>query len=319
MEIDFSSYHLNVLLKEPERLEKSIALLKDQFDESVSNNYDFFIKTCENVSTITDDLESCTENIGELTSDIKKSIDMCNDLRLIAQDTVDSLSKTSSGFRHLSQIQDILQVHSMMRACRVSNYHEEALQLFQSVSRFARQFPGIPSIQSTLTESQKVKQDVAQTLLDSFSGKLKLTDSIQNVNLLKSSEIYSESELRLAFVNGRFQYLHKKLDHLISRSPVFDFDNLTKKYRNAFSKLHTQYSALFSNDDSEDLTIHIAFRKEITNYCRHLKGALEKALDVNDAKQIMQSALYFVSSLSRIGFSFVPLIDSVFYESKWNK
>ena len=28
---------------------------------------------------------------------------------------------------------------------------------------------------------------------------------------------------------------------------------------------------------------------------------------------------YFVSSLYRIGFSFVPLIDNVFYDSKWSK
>jgi hypothetical protein len=57
MDTDFSNYSLEVLLQEPARLEQSISISKNSFDEGMTRYYDFFIKTCENASTITDDLE----------------------------------------------------------------------------------------------------------------------------------------------------------------------------------------------------------------------------------------------------------------------
>lgn len=314
---DFSSFSLNVLLQEPARLEKSISLLRDQFDESMTSNYDYFIKTVENVSTITEDLEKCEVQIQEFSSNLKKSVNLCQDISGSGKVIAESLKKTSAAFRNISQIQDVLQIPAMMKACKVSGFNEEALKLNQCISRFSRQFPEIPAIQGTFEESEKVKMDVIKLLMNSFEKKLKITDAIQNMNLLKSSEIYDENELKLAFVKGRFGYLNEKIKKIIPRSTVFDFDTITKKYRNAFNKISTQYHALFN--DSDDMTLHIAFRDEILKYCNCLKESLENVNDVNDAKQIMQSALYFVSSLYRIGFSFVPLIDNVFYDSKWSK
>ena len=336
MDSDFSSYSFEVLLNEPSRLEKSISLLKDQFDTSMTSNYDFFIKTCENATTITDDLEACSENIAKLSSSISTSIDLCSDLCLTAQNTVNSNSKISSAFRHLPQITDILNIPALMRTCRISSYYEEALQLYQAIDRFARQYPGISSIQSTLEEAQTVKNDVAQTLIDSFSKKLKLTDALNAVTLLRRSGIHTENELRLAFVNGRRKKLQQKIENLNYISPLSYFENFTKYYRSALYKICTLYRSLFSNDttavtntgllnddnnkdDDDDLTLHLALQQEASNYCNALKNALEQINDVNDAKLAMQSALYFMNSLGKLGFDFYPLIEDVFRQSKWGK
>lgn len=336
MDSDFSSYSFEVLLNEPSRLEKSISFLKDQFDESMTSNYDFFIKTCENATTITDDLEACSENIAKLSSSISSSIDLCSDLCLTAQNTVNSNSKISSAFRHLPQITDILNIPQLMRTCRISSFYEEALQLYQAIDRFARQYPGIASIQSTLEEAQSVKNDVAQTLIDSFSKKLKLTDALSAVTLLRRSGIHTEGELRLAFVNGRRKKLQQKIENLNFISPLSYFENFTKHYRSALYKICNLYRALFNNnatplpnidgvgdsnnkDDDDDLTLHLAFQQESQNYCNELKKILEQITDVNDARLAMQSALYFMNSLGKLGFDFCPLVEYEFRQSKWGK
>lgn len=328
MDSDFSSYSFEVLLNEPSRLEKSISLLKDQFDESMTSNYDFFIKTCENATTITDDLEACSDNIAKLSSSISTSIDLCSDLCLTAQNTVNSNSKISSAFRHLPQITDILNIPQLMRTCRVSSFYEEALQLYQAIDRFARQYPGIASIQSTLEEAKIVKNDVAQTLIDSFSKKLKLTDALNAVTLLRRSGMHTENELRLAFVNGRRKKLQQKVENLNHISPLSYFENFTKYYRSALYKICTLYRSLFNSDttvsssnkdDEDDLTLHLVFQQESLTYCNALKNALEQINDVNDAKLAMQSALYFMNSLRKLGFDFYPLIKDVFCQSKWGK
>ncbi|OHT06223.1 hypothetical protein TRFO_25766 [Tritrichomonas foetus] len=318
MDSDFSNYSLDVLLNEPSRLERSISSLKDQFEQSMTSNYDFFIKTCENASTITDDLESCSENIAKLSQSLSSSIELCSELCLTAQNAVTSNSKISAAFTHLGNVTTILSIPRMMRTCKVSNYPEEALQLYAAIDRFARQYPSLSSVQSALEESKIVRNDVAQTLIDSFTKKMKLTDIIKSVTLLRRAGVNTEAELRLAFVNGRRKKLQAKMAKLNHLSPLSYFDGLTKFYRNGLYKICTWYRALFNGDDADDdLTLHLAVQHEAANYCNALASALDAITDINDARLAMQGALYFMNSLGRLGFDFSLLVEHEFYHSKW--
>lgn len=315
---EFSSYSLEVLLAEPSRLKQSISLLKNQFDESMTSNYDFFIKTCENASKITDDLEESTANITNLSSDLAKTIELCDNLCVVGKNFVSDNKKINSGFRHLPQITDIFTIPQLMRTCKISQYYEEALLLYQSIESFARQYTGIPSIQGILEEAQLVKSDVAKTLLDSFNGNLKISDAIRAVNLLRTAKMHSETEIRLAFINGRRKALHQQIEVIPQASPMYYINELTKCYRNSFVEICNWYRALFPEDDSEDdLTLHMALHFDINEYCRTLTNALDQIKDLNDAVMIMEEAIYFGSSIGKSGFEFCYLLDSAFYKSKW--
>lgn len=316
MAYDFSTLSLDVLLGEPARLEQSISLLRDQFDASMASNYDYFIKTVGSAATITDELDTCGAQVRQLSADLQTAVALSRDAAAGSAAVLSALSGTAAAFRSLPQLQDVLQVPAMMRTCRISGFHDEALRLHQCVARFARQYPGIPALERTLSEADRLRSDVLSVLLSSFSGKLKLADAIQNMNLLKSSEAYSDGELKVGFVRGRFGYLHEKLRGIALRSAVVDFDCVTKRYRSAFNKITTQYRALFSD---EDAVLHAALNSEIQRYLSFLADALERVSDVSDARQVMQSALYFASSLGRVGMSFVPLVDNAFFNSKWAK
>lgn len=316
IDADFSSFTLDVLLQEPDRLEKSIASLKSQFDESMTSNYDFFIKTCENASTITDDLEACTSTVADLNTSLQQGISMCSELSLLAQNTVTSNAKVSAAFRRFNQISWIMDVPQMMNTCRLSSHFDQAIQLYQAIEAFARQYPGIPAIQLTLERAQKVKTEVAQTLLDSFAGKLEVADAVKRVNLLRMAGLHSENELRLEIVNGRRKKLHQKLEQ-VPKTPINSYvGKMTDVYRDRLLKMCVSYRSLF-RDEEDDTTLNMAVMYELQAYVAALREALEHMKNEADARAAMQGALFFVGALSKAGFNFYPMLDAMFYGTKW--
>lgn len=311
---EFTSMDLQMLLKEPTRLENSIAALQSQFDESMARNYDFFIKTCIDASTITDDLESCTKNIGDLSSDLAKANNLCKDLCLLANSTRESMAKISSAFLKQSEISDILIAPQLMRTCRISNLYDEALQVYNILEQFTRQHPNTTSLKSTLEEANNVKNEVTQSLLNTFSGDLKLEDAISNVNLLRTAKVHSEAEIRLAFINGRRMALHQKIKHISKEDPNKYMQELTNNFRSALYEISTTYKAILASEDAEDdMTLHLVIQKECEKYCKALKRSLEKVTKVDDAKEMVLNAFTFASSFGRLGFDFSPLIENCFY------
>lgn len=316
MDADVSSFTLDVLLQEPDRLEKSIASLKSQFDESMTSNYDFFIKTCENASTITDDLETCATTVADLDRSLQQGISLCSDLSVLAQNTVTSNAKVSAAFRRFNQINWIMEVPQMMNTCRLSSHFDQAIQLYQAIEAFARQYPGIPAIQITLERAQQVKTEVAQTLLDSFAGKLEVADAVKRVNLLRMAGLHTENELRLEIVNGRRKKLHQKVEQ-VPKTPVNSYvSKMTDVYRDRLLKMCVSYRSLF-RDEEDDMTLNMAVMYELQGYVGALREALEAMKNEADAKAAMQGALFFVGALAKAGFNFYPMLDAMFYGTKW--
>jgi hypothetical protein len=315
MDALFSTCSLDVLLQEPARLEESIASLKRQFDESMTTNYDFFLRTCENASTITEDLESCTATVSDLSAQLSHCGELCTDLCLLGQSTIAANSKISAAFRHLPQVTDIIEIPQLMKTCIVSNLPSLALELFQAIDRFARQYPGIPIIQATLEAAQTRKAEVAESLLKRFDGKMKIAEMTQAVTLLRTAGLHSESELRLAVVNGKRKRLHEKVAQLSKLSPVEHAIRLTGKVRNSLFIIPTVYQTLFQ--DPEDLILNMAVQYELREYCGVIGRTLNAISDFEDVKRVLAEVLEFVRSMAGIGFNFSALVDTMFYQSKW--
>jgi hypothetical protein len=318
MDLDFSNYSLEVLLQEPGRLEQSISISKNSFEEGMTRYYDFFIKTCENASTITEDLESCTATASQLSTNVAQSIDLCRELSLLGQTTIAANTKVTAAFQHLPQLTGIIEIPQLMKTATVSKLYDGALQLYQSIENFARQFPSIPIIQSTLDSAKLRKHEVAQTLLAAFNEHLSVGDIARNVSLLRTAGLHSEAELRLAIVNGRRRKLRQKVAQL-SRTSAADFAiNLTKKVRHALFKIPNIYGTLFQDRD-DDLILNLAMKHELREYCTVLRGVLDELADADTANSVMREVLSFVGSMATLGFNFCPMVDSMFYESKWGR
>jgi hypothetical protein len=318
MDMDFSNYSLEVLLQEPARLEQSISISKNSFDEGMTRYYDFFIKTCENASTITDDLETCTATASQLSSSLAQAIELCRELSLLGQTTIAVNTKVTAAFQHLPQLSGIIEIPQLMKTATVSKLYDGALQLYQSIENFAHQFPSIPIIQSTLESAKLRKQEVAQALLAAFNERLSVGDIARNVSLLRTAGLHSEAELRLAIVNGRRRMLRQKVAQL-NRKPPADFAiNLTRRFRGALFKIPNIYGTLFQ-DREDDLILNVAIKHELREYCATMRGVLDEIADAETAKSVMREVLSFVGSMAMLGFNFCPMVDWIFCQSKWGR
>lgn len=314
---DFSNYSLDVLLEEPDRLEKSISYLKGQFDETMTSNYDFFIKTCESASTITDDLESCSSTISDINASLQSAVNMCQDICLQAQTTVTSNRKISAAFRHLSSITGIMDVPNLMSACRISSLYDESLQLFQAIDSFSRQYPGIPAIQHTLKKAHDMKTEVSTQLLESFGqNKLNYQKSVEYVNLLRTAGLHTEAELRLEFVNGRRKKLHNKIKALPKSPVTLYIEKLANQYRTSLMKLQTKYEGIFHSEDHDDMTLNMAIRFELEFFLKMFRESLIEVKDIGEARDMFKSALTLFDAMSTRHFNFAAMLDTVFYEWK---
>ena len=312
---EFSSMELKTLLSEPSRLESSIAALQSQFDESMARNYDCFIKTCDDASTITDDLEKCSSCIGELGKKLTEANSLCKDLCLEANQTREITAKISSAYSQVTDISEIFNVPQNMKSCRISCLYDEALQFYNILEQFARQFPNLPALQITLQQASAEKKEVTQSLLNTFSNeKLSLNDAISHVNLLRTAKVQSEAEIRLAFVNGRIQSMKQENDRIPKDDRPLFIEKLTNNYRTTLFNIATQYRAILRTEDAEDdMTLHLILQNQSQEYCNTLKETLDKVTKVEEAKDILTTAFYFATSFARLGFDFSPMVESIFY------
>lgn len=322
MEWDFSNYSLDVLLEEPDRLEKSIRSLKDQFDDTMTNNYDYFIKTCESASTIPEDLDTCSSVISDLNASLQSAVSLCEDICLQAETTVASKKNISAAFRHFSNVFGIIDVPNLIEACRVSSLFDEGLQLFQAIESFSRQYPGIPAIQYTLKRAQHMQENVARTLVDSFAKKkgednkgITYQESVANVNALRMTGLYTEAQVRLAYIDGFLFRLHNEIPKIVKNPASMYIDKLANLYRTSLMELHTNYEGIF-RDDQDDMTLNMAIRVELEAFLKCFCDALKDVKDVSDVRDMFKSALTLFDALSTKRSNFTPKLDTVFYEWK---
>jgi hypothetical protein len=327
MDSDFSSYSLEILLQEPDRLKNSIDSLKNQFDQSMASNYDFFIKTCENASTITDDLESCAKTVSELSSDLSRSISLCGDICLLAQNTATANSRIAAALRHFSQIVVVMEVPQAMRTLLLlrsygkegalaASPHGDALALCEALDSFARQHPGIPALQAILEKAQRAKGDVADSLLSRFNDRMPIASAAGVVSLLRTAGLHTEHEIRLALVTGRRKRLHSKIGLLPKEPAEYYIDQFTRLYQKSLHKIPTLYQAVF-HDQEEDVVLSMVMHTELQDYCNVIRSRLDEISEVSNAREAMKQVLLFVRSLAQLGFNFCPMVDAMFYTSKW--
>jgi hypothetical protein len=318
LETDFSSYSLEVLLQEPDRLTQSIAAHKQQFDRSMATHYDFFIKTCENASKITDDLESCSKTVSDLNAHLSHAHSLCDELCADARKTITANSQINAALDHLTPICGIIEVPQYMRTFLFTSMHQSALDLCNAMESFARQYPGVTAIQTVLEKAKVVKISVADSLLSKFHGKLQIPAAATVVNQLRTAGLHTEQELRLALVAGRRKKLHSKIEKAPKQRPELFIESYTQSYRKAIHKLLTLYQAVFRELD-DDITLNMFIHAELGEYCGVVGEQLDRIKDAENAREAMKHVLVFAQALAGLGFNFSPMVDAMFYASRLGK
>lgn len=307
---EFADCELSTLLNEPLRLSASINELQNQFKGSMARNCDYFLKTCETTSTITDDLEKCSDNIRIVSSDLGRLDSIYEEISNTSKEALEKSRKISDGFKRQTELQTILDIPQFMKTCKISGLYDESIKISQLIEGFSKQNEKIMILHDILEESKDVKRDIADSLIQTFSNNVQLVDMIKNVNIIRQSGVYPEDAIKLSLVRGMRNALAKKCSELIKDNVILYINRVTDLYRTYIFELFTRFSSIFLNDSTEsDHILHLAINNGINEYLVLVKKCMSHTHESDDIKAIMEIAQTFSSSLEKVTLSFSELLS----------
>ncbi len=215
-----------------------------------------------------------------------------------------------------------------MDTCVRNGHYEEALGIQQLATKLAKPPRGsIPLVGKVLEDIQASTDWMLSQLLGKLRGQITLPECLKVVGYIRRMAIFSETELRIKFLQAREKYFDSSLQSGIAQAGASDdpytmLCRVTELTRVSVFDTITQYRALFSDDDMllppgpdgvSGALAHVSFRqifsawifKRIQNYKKTLETTLEDSdLDEQSLDSLLGQVMYFGQSLGRVGFDF---------------
>ena len=238
---------------------------------------------------------------------------------------------------------EVLELPQLLETCVRNSHYEEALGIQQLATKLGKPPRGsILLVNSVLRDIETSSEWMLSQLLGKLRGQITLPECLRVVGFVRRMAVYSESELRLKFLQARELYFDSVLSatsrNQIQQGDVVDgrgggdayalLCRVTEVTRVSVFDTVTQYRALFSDDDvflsgggGAATLSHISYRqifsawifKRVEIYKITLKNTLateeleEQALD-----SLLGQVMYFGQSLGRVGFDFRPQFLPIF-------
>ncbi|XP_076811346.1 conserved oligomeric Golgi complex subunit 8-like [Clavelina lepadiformis] len=333
---NLSSFGINKLNLEPSRLGNEKARILDLTQELAFHNYKTFIRTAEcskdifqDFSVIEERLQNMLEKLPLLSEHGQSFTKEANDIGAVRR--ANSLTLT----RH-TEILEILEIPQLMDTCVRNQYYEDALELMFYVKRLdKKQFIAeIPIMSSVIKDVQQSAQLMLEQLLTQLRSSIQLPACLKIVGFLRRLECFTESELRLRFLQARNSWLESVLGSITSGDNESDaYDKITRTIevcRVHLFDIVTQYRAIFSDDsnilyndginksiDSKpyDASIfHCWLTYRINSFVKVIKEALEIGVG-NRLDSVLGQCMYFGQSFSRVGADFRCLLIPIFQKT----
>lgn len=238
---------------------------------------------------------------------------------------------------------EVLELPQLLETCVRNSHYEEALGIQQLATKLGKPpRASIPLVSSVLRDIETSSEWMLSQLLGKLRGQITLPECLKVVGFIRRMAVYSESELRLKFLQAREFYFDSVLSST-SRNQIAQGDvdgrggdgdayallcRVTELTRVSVFDTVTQYRALFSDDDvflsgggGAATLSHISYRqifsawifKRVEIYKITLKNTLAREeLEEQALDSLLGQVMYFGQSLGRVGFDFRPQFLPIF-------
>lgn len=228
-------------------LDQQQRIINDQLGELTSHNRDTIIALQHDVSTVTKNLTTRYPDIVALVA--RPQIGATNIDKLMA-----SVHSTTTVFRHVDAILDLLELPSLARLCVSEGNYHEALEISVLVKSYAIRYPHLEVFAQIQHQVDAELRQMVKGLVRLLSTNVKQHSLAKMLQILTKLDIGPPRVLEALYLQGRFKFIAGELQLL---APLLRLPNkmtylkrLVEVYReHGFSTLYTHQS-LFPGADS---------------------------------------------------------------------
>ncbi|KAK7919211.1 hypothetical protein WMY93_010495 [Mugilogobius chulae] len=280
---ELSSFGVDKLRREPERLSEERAQILQQTRELAFSNY-------QTVSRLLDTLP----RFGEKCRVFMKEAEQIGASRRMNSLTLN---------RH-TEILEVLEIPQLMDTCVRNNYYEEALELAAYVKRLDKKHSSLPVIQGIVREVRQSTQLMLNQLLQQLRSNSQLPVCLRVIGYLRRMDVFTEAELRVKFLQARSTWLNSILVHL--------FDIITQYPRHFLRRRSTGGSCEWASDRERTCHFSRMGRAKGVEFLATLERDLDRGVG-SRLDSLLGQCMYFGLSFSRVGADFRGLLPPLFH------
>ncbi|XP_018327436.1 conserved oligomeric Golgi complex subunit 8 [Agrilus planipennis] len=313
------------LQKEPIKLNDEKHLLEDQIQELAVSNYKVFLETAQCSQSLFGQFTLIENKLGTLLLDIPQFEKQFENFLNKTKD-INSIRKLNSlTLTRNAQLLEILELPQLMESFINGGFYEDALELASYVRRLCFKRSDIQILKAIKDDVEKLWLVMLNKLLEQLRLGIQLPKCLQLVAYLRRMEIFSESELRMKFLQTRNTWLNNCLNSIPNDDPYHHLTKTIEVTRVNLFSIVTQYKAIFNDDEHGPLAsprnqltnCNIIFFSWISDRVSIFLKTLEEDLDrgVSPLDTVLGQSMYFGLSFSRVGCDFRSLMVPIFVKT----